>query len=74
MNKKVLDGFSYGINQLRINQKEEAVKSIMAILGITTKAQYHNYRRGTQKLSVDKAVEIEKLFASYGIKECWGKA
>lgn len=74
MNKKILEGFSRGISQLQVRQKKEVEDSIMAILKVKTKAAYHNYRTGRQFLRTDQAAEIEKLFQTYGIKDCWGEA
>lgn len=74
MNELILKGFAFGISQVQIRHKKEIEQKIMRILGVTTKAAYHNYRAGRQKLRADEAAEIEKLFKSYGIKECWGEA
>lgn len=73
MNKKILEGFSRGISQLQVRHKKQVEDSIMAILKVGTKAAYHNYRSGRQYLRADQAAEIEKLFLSYGVKDCWGK-
>lgn len=74
MNNNVLKGFALGMSQVQIRQKKEVEDSIMAILKVKTKAAYHNYRTGRQFLRTDQAAEIEKLFQTYGIKDCWGEA
>ena len=74
MNENVIKGFQLGISQLQIRQKNEVVEKIKDVLNVQSAAAYHNYRTGRQHLKTDQALQIEKIFKSYGIKECWGAA
>jgi hypothetical protein len=40
---------------------------------VNNKQSFYNYANGKMvNLDVDKARQIEALFASYGVTDCWG--
>ena len=65
--------FRKGLSELRGKDLPEVREALFRILGITTSASYNNYASGrTKNLDVDKARQIEALFAAYGITNPWG--
>jgi len=65
--------FKKGLNELRVKDVKEARARLTRILEITTNASFNNYASGRVKtLDVEKAKQIEAVFAYYGVKEPWG--
>lgn len=63
-----------GLRELKVKDYDEARSAIRDILGVTTDQSLRNYANGrTVNLDVDKARQIEALFASYGVRDCWGE-
>ncbi len=65
--------FRKGLSELRGVDLPAVREAISRILGITTNASFCNYASGrTKNLDVDKARQIEALFADYGVLNPWG--
>lgn len=65
--------FAKGMRELRVKDVEMARTSIMSILDVTTTQSFRNYANGrVDTLDVEKAKQIEALFASFGINDPWG--
>lgn len=65
--------FRKGLSELRGKDLPAAREALYRILGITTSASFNNYASGrTKNLDVDKARQIEGLFAAYGVASPWG--
>ena len=65
--------FKKGLAELKVKDLPAVREALYRILGITTNASLNNYASGRNKtLDVDKARQIEELFASYGIAQPWG--
>ena len=65
--------FRKGLREIKVKDAGEVRDGIMRILGVTTKQSLYNYANGkTVNPDVDKARQIEALFASYGVTDCWG--
>lgn len=65
--------FKKGLDELKVKDLPEVRQSLFRILGITTMQSFRNYSNGkVLNLDVDKAKQIEALFASYGISNPWG--
>lgn len=65
--------FKKGLDELKVKDLPEVKRSLCRILGITTMQSFRNYSNGkVLNLDVDKAKQIEALFASYGISNPWG--
>lgn len=65
--------FRKGLREIRIKDKAAVYQGIMAILGVSTTASLYNYASGkTRSLYSHEEKEIERLFAEYGVADCWG--
>jgi len=65
--------FKKGLSELRVKDLPAVRESLYKILRVTTRQGFLNYQNGkVQTLDVDKAKQIEALFASYGIANPWG--
>ena len=65
--------FQKGLSELKVKDLPAVRESLYHILRITTPQSFRNYAYGkVQNLDVDKARQIEALFASYGITNPWG--
>lgn len=65
--------FRKGLREIKVKDAPDVREAIFKILGVTTKQSFSNYANGkTVNLDVDKARQIEALFASYGVTDCWG--
>jgi len=65
--------FRKGLREIKVKDAGEVRDGILRILGVTTKQSFSNYANGKMvNLDVDKARQIEALFASYGVTDCWG--
>jgi len=61
------------MRELRVKDVEQARTAIISILGVTTMQSFRNYANGrVETLDVEKAKQIEALFASYGVNNPWG--
>lgn len=66
--------FSKGLSELRICQKEAARAEIMQALGVNNRVSLRNYAEGRNKLDVEVAAEIERIFRKYDVAQPWGEA
>ena len=65
--------FQRGLRELKVKDVPEVRDALMPILGVGTLQSLRNYANGlVQNLDVDKARQIEALFASYGVTNPWG--
>lgn len=65
--------FAKGLKELRVKDVEQVRSAIISILGVTTMQSFRNYANGrVETLDVEKAKQIEALFASYGVNNPWG--
>jgi len=65
--------FKKGLSEIKYKDLPEVRKNLMSILKVTTMQSVRNYANGlVDNLDVDKARQIEDLFASYGVKHPWG--
>lgn len=65
--------FRKGLREIKVKDATEVQAAIIRILGVNNRQSYYNYANGkTVNLDVDKARQIEALFASYGVTDCWG--
>ena len=65
--------FAKGMRELRVKDVEQVRSAIISILGVTTMQSFRNYANGrVETLDVEKAKQIEALFASYGVNNPWG--
>ena len=65
--------FKRGMSELRVKDIPDVREALYHILRVTTRQGFLNYQNGkVQTLDVDKARQIEALFASYGISNPWG--
>ena len=64
--------FRKGLREIKVKDAPEVREKIKEILGVTTKQSLLNYAAGKVKLDVVKASQIEDLFKSYGVVNCWG--
>lgn len=65
--------FKKGLSELKVKDVPAVRARLARILGVTTNVSINNYANGkVQTLDVDKARQIEALFASYGVASPWG--
>lgn len=65
--------FMKGLSELKVKDIPDVREALYRILRVTTPQGFRNYANGkVQNLDVDKARQIEALFASYGIANPWG--
>ena len=65
--------FLKGLNELKVKDLPDVREALYKILRITTAQHFRNYANGkVQTLDVEKAKQIETLFASYGVSNPWG--
>lgn len=65
--------FQRGLREIKVKDIEDVREALKSILGVGTMQAVRNYANGlVQNLDVDKARQIEALFASYGINDPWG--
>lgn len=65
--------FQKGLSELKVKDLPEVREALYRILRVTTPQGFRNYANGkVMNLDVDKARQIESLFASYGIANPWG--
>ena len=65
--------FQRGLRDIKVKDIQDVRTSLMGILGVGTRQGFRNYANGlVQNLDVDKAKQIEVLFASYGVSNPWG--
>ena len=65
--------FKKGLSELKVKDLPEAREALYRILRVTTRQGFLNYMNGkVLTLDVDKARQIEALFASYGVANPWG--
>lgn len=65
--------FLKGLSELKVKDLPDVREALYRILQVTSAQSFRNYSNGKVKnLDVDKARQIEALFASYGIANPWG--
>lgn len=70
---KMTTAFRKGMRQMRMGDWPEAKKQLMAALGINNRTSFVSYADGKTGMTVDKYNAVAEVFASYGIKDCWGE-
>lgn len=65
--------FRKGMRQMRMGDWPEAKVRLMAALGINNRTSFVSYADGRTAMTVDKYNAVAEVFASYGIKDCWGE-
>ena len=65
--------FMKGLSELKVKDLPIVREALYGILQVNTPQGFRNYANGLVKnLDVDKARQIETLFASYGVTKPWG--
>lgn len=65
--------FMKGLSELKVKDLPDVREALYKILRVTTPQGFRNYANGkVQTLDVDKARQIEALFAAYGVSSPWG--
>lgn len=65
--------FQRGLRELKVKDVPEVKATIIQILGVSTQQSFNNYAAGRVKnLDVDKAGQITRLFARFGVSNPWG--
>ena len=65
--------FLKGLSELKVKDLPDVREALYRILRVTTPQGFRNYANGkVQNLDVDKARQIEALFAAYGVTNPWG--
>lgn len=65
--------FKKGLSEIKMKDLPEVREALYKILRVTTPQSFRNYASGkVQNLDVDKARQIEALFAGYGVTNPWG--
>lgn len=65
--------FQKGLSELKVKDLPEVREALYRILRVTSLQGFRNYANGkVQNLDVEKARQIEALFASYGVTDPWG--
>lgn len=66
--------FAKGLREIKVKDAADVRAAIFQILGIKSKQSFTYYAKGRAvNLDVIKARQIESLFASYGVTDCWGE-
>lgn len=66
--------FLKGLREIKVKDAPEVRRAIFRILGVRSKQAFTYYAKGkAANLDVLKANQIETLFASYGVTDCWGE-
>ena len=61
--------FQKGLSELKVKDLPDVREALYRILRVTTPQGFRNYANGkVQNLDVDKARQIEALFAAYGVQ------
>lgn len=65
--------FQKGLSELKVKDLPDVREALYKICRVSTPQGFRNYANGkVQNLDVDKARQIEALFAAYGIANPWG--
>ena len=65
--------FMKGLSELKVKDLPVVREALCRILRVTTAQGFRNYANGrVMSLDVDKARQIEALFAAYGVANPWG--
>lgn len=65
--------FTKGLSEIKVKDLPVVREALYAILKISTPQHLRNYAKGkVQNLDIDKARQIEALFASFGVVNPWG--
>lgn len=65
--------FRKGFLEVKIKDQRDVRSALCTILGVYSAPSFQKYLYGrSASLDVEKARQIEELFASYGITEPWG--
>ena len=65
--------FKRGLRELKVKDLPEVREALKKILQVGTNVALGNYANGkVQTLDVEKAGQIQALFASYGVANPWG--
>ena len=65
--------FQRGLREIKVKDLPAVREALKSVLGVGTMQAVRNYANGlVQNLDVDKARQIEALFATYGVSNPWG--
>ena len=65
--------FMKGLSELKVKDPPDVREALYRILRVTTPQGFRNYANGkVMNLDVEKARQIEALFAAYGVANPWG--
>ena len=65
--------FQKGLSELKVKDLPDVREALYRILRVTTPQGFRNYANGkVQNLDVEKAKQIEALFAAFGVTNPWG--
>ena len=65
--------FMKGLSELKVRDIPAVREALYKILRVSTPQSFRNYANGkVQNLDIDKARQIEALFAAYGVANPWG--
>lgn len=71
--KNPAKAFTKGLSELKVKDIPAVRESLYRILHVTTPQGFRNYANGkVLNLDIEKARQIEALFASYGVANPWG--
>jgi uncharacterized protein (UPF0305 family) len=65
--------FNKGYRQIAPKYRDAFIKRIMRVLNVKTVQSFYDYKKGLYEPKLSQAKSIEKIFASYGITDVWGK-
>jgi hypothetical protein len=65
--------FNKGYRQIAPKDRERFIARVKKALGVDSVQSFYDYKKGSRELKFTKAKAIEKIFASFGITEVWGK-
>ena len=65
--------FVKGLSELKVKDLPDVREALYKICRVSTPQGFRNYANGkVQNLDVEKARQIEALFAAYGVANPWG--
>lgn len=65
--------FQKGLSEIKIKDLPEVREALYKICRVSTPQGFRNYANGkVQNLDVEKARQIQALFAAYGVTNPWG--
>lgn len=68
-----ITSFRKGLRELKVKDYPDAKAKIMEAIGINNRTSFSSYADGKTQMKVDQYKAVEAVFASYGIRNCWGR-